>query len=212
MATVVDKLQDLDYNELATLQLIEKNKDLLELFYSESNVKFPMIYQLQKEDKLSEAIKEFTKMIFDSLIVTKQDFINKYRQIENSLNSDATNDAVVEAVMQAESVVEVETVPVVEDKPKAEKAEKPKKEKALPRRYGKQSILQDIAKQGGVATSQQRAGLKVADLKNIYVNLERRLINDMLTENAKLTVEDYRLITATIEIVETKLKEILKKK
>jgi len=213
MAVVLEKLTDLAYNELITLQVIEKNEDLLELFYSESEIKFPAIYQLQKEGKLDTYIKEFTKTIFDSLIVTKQGFIDKYRKIESLHDAvnDAANDAIVEAIIEKEAIIEAE--PVIENSNDAvSDVEKPKKERALPRRYGKQYILKDIAKQGGVATSQQRAGLKVADLKNIYVNLERRLINDMLTENKKLTVEEYRLITATVEIVETKLKEILKRR
>jgi len=51
----------------------------------------------------------------------------------------------------------------------------------------------------------------VNDLKNVYVNLNSRLINDMLTTNPKLTDEDYRDIRSAINIVKTKLKDILKK-
>lgn len=81
-----------------------------------------------------------------------------------------------------------------------------------PRRYGKSYILADIEKQNGIATSPQRAALKVGDLKNIYIKLEQRLINDMLTGERILTDEECRLISSAIEIIETKLKEILKRK
>jgi hypothetical protein len=189
-----------------------------------------MIYLLQKDGKLNEDVKKFTKMIFDDLIVTKKDFIDKYLHFKSLLSNDAANDAVndavndaandaiIDVIMEQEQTIE-EPIEAVkesksEKKPKTEKEPKAEKEsKAVkPRRYGRWSIEADIKNQGGKATSQQRAGLKVADLKNIYVKLEGRIINDMLTDDPKLSLEDYRLITSTIEIVETKLKEILKRK
>lgn len=200
MSKAIEKLSELEYNELVTLRLIETNSDLLELFYSESSVKFPMIYNLQKEGKMNQKVVEFTKMIFDSVIVTKTEFIDKYLHIEANIG----NEPIVPLV---EVVVpkQIQEVPVA-------KEVKPKKEGALPRRYGKENILKDIEKQGGTATSVQRAALSVNRLKNLYVQLDKRLIKDMLLDEAKLSVEDYRVISAAIEMLETKMKPILKKK
>lgn len=204
MSKVLNKLEDLVYNELVTLRLIENNSDLLELFYSESNIKFPMIYKLQQEGKLNQNITEFIQMIFNSLVVTKSEFIDKYRYIESTLGNEPIVDIVEPTIPETPSI----EVPIIV----VEKVEKPKKEKALPRRYGKENIMKDIEKQGGTATSVQRAALSVNRLKNIYVNLDKRLIKDMLLDERILTVEDYRVISATIEMLETKLKPILKKK
>lgn len=203
MSKILNKLEDLVYNELVTLRLIENNSDLLELFYSESNIKFPMIYKLQQEGKLNQNITEFIQMIFSSLVVTKSEFIDKYRYIESTLGNEPIID-VIEPTIAETPLIEV---PIV-----VEKVEKPKKEKALPRRYGKEKILEDVQKQGGTPTSVQRAALSVNRLKNIYVNLDKRLIKDMLLDERILSVEDYRVISATIEMLETKLKPILKKK
>ena len=100
----------------------------------------------------------------------------------------------------------------VEETPTLEQTKPPvKKEKTLPRRYGKINIVKDIEKQGGKVTNVQMTALAVNDLKNIYVNLNKRLINDMLTDNPKLTDEDYREIRSAINIVKAKLKNVLKK-
>ncbi len=86
------------------------------------------------------------------------------------------------------------------------------KEKALPRRYGKDKIQADIEKQGGNPTELQRAMLAVNDLKNIYVNLTARGIKDMLGNTKLLSDSDCRDIVAVVSTVEKKLKEILKRK
>ena len=71
--------------------------------------------------------------------------------------------------------------------------------------------MKDIEKQGGKATNAQLTALAVNDMKNMYVNLSARLINDMLTDSPKLTDEDYRDIRSAINIVKNKLKNILNK-
>jgi hypothetical protein len=97
-------------------------------------------------------------------------------------------------------------VKVVKTKVESDKVE-------LPRRYGKEKIVQDIKDQGGVATSVQRAMLKVNDLKNIYVNLSNRGIKAMIGgDETILSDTDCRTITSAITILERKLDEILKTK
>jgi hypothetical protein len=79
----------------------------------------------------------------------------------------------------------------------------------VPRRYGKSKIIADITEQGGKPNDTQRMMLKVNDLKNIVARLQRMgkakiLGKDMLTD------EQCREIIGTIEIVENKLKRIIK--
>jgi hypothetical protein len=206
MITKVEKILELEYDESVALVVIENNQDLKEIFQDDVKISFNMLYTLSKENKLNEETKEIIKNIFDKIILTSKPLINKYLLFGEKENKFFGK---VETPVQ-----ETEHVEEVIEKPKEEvntATKKPKKEKALPRRYGKASILKDIEKQGGKANNSQLTALAVNDLKNVYVNLNSRLINDMLTTNPKLTDEDYRDIRSAINIVKTKLKDILKK-
>jgi hypothetical protein len=206
MITKVEKVLELEYDESVALAVIEDNQDLKEIFQDDVKISFNMLYTLSKEDKLNEETKEIIRKIFDKIILTSKPLINKYLLFGEKENKFFGK---VETPVQ-----ETEYVEEVEEQPKEEvktATKKPKKEKALPRRYGKANIVKDIEKQGGKATNSQLTALAVNDLKNVYVNLNARLINDMLTTTPKLTDEDYRDIRSAINIVKTKLKEILKK-
>ena len=76
----------------------------------------------------------------------------------------------------------------------------------------KTQIVVALEKQGGKATNAQLTALAINDLKNTYVNLNARIINDMLTDKPILTDEDYRDIRATITLLNNRLKHVLKKK
>ena len=200
MATKIDKLKDLDYDEIVALAVIEKDEDLNEIFTDEVKMSYNMLRTLSKEGKLSKDTQDFIRQLFDMVILTKSSLINKYLLL---------------AEADGKTIGEILSTPVEE--PKVEVVEQPKpkkekKEKAVPRRYGKANILKDVASQGGKPTNAQLTALAVNDLKNIYVNLNARLVNDLLTDKPKLTDEDYRDIRATITIVKNKLKDILKKK
>jgi len=201
---IIDKLKDLDYNEVIALAVIDKDSDLKEIFTDEVKTSFNLVISLSKEDKLNEDTKSFIRKLFDKVILSKPILIDWYLRLMNESTQTDETPEVVESV----SVVEPEPSKIPSPSPVA----KPKKEKALPRRYGKDSILKDIEKQGGKATNAQLTALAVNDLKNMYVNLNSRLVNDMLTENKKLTDEECREIRATIKILENKLRPILKKK
>ena len=192
MKTEVDKIMDLEYDELITLAVIESNEDLKEIFYDDVKISYNMLLTLSKENKLNKETKEFIRKIFDKLILINKQLINKY---------------VLLAEGESKNVMKQEETPPVIQEPK----EPEKKEKTLPRRYGKMNIVKDIQNQGGKATNAQLAALEVNDLKNIYVNLNNRLINDLLTDNPRLTDEDYRDIRSAIKIVKAKMKNILKK-
>ena len=88
-------------------------------------------------------------------------------------------------------------------------AEPSVEETPVPRRYGKSKIIEDISKQGGKPNDTQRMMLKVNDLKNIVARLQR-MGKATILGNDKLTDEQCREIIGTIEIVENKLKRIIK--
>ncbi len=202
MATIIDKITDLEYSELITLCVIEKDSDLLSIFNDMVSVTFPLVKTMSIEDQLSEDTKKTIYSLFNSIILTKTNLINKYVLIaeENGLN-----------VIKKGSATSISvTNPTIEEPVKKGRKKKSEEEK-IPRRYGKVAILADIDKQGGKPTNVQLAALEVNDLKNIYVNLTTRLINDMLSKNPVLSDEDYRDIRATIKIVKNKMKPILEK-
>lgn len=193
MVTNVDKLMDLEYDELITLAVIESDEDLKEIFYDDVKLSYNMLLTLSKEGKLNGETKELIRKIFDKLILINKRLINKY-------------------VLLAENESKNIISSVKETLTREETKSPSKKEKTLPRRYGKVNIVKDIEKQGGKATNVQMTALAVNDLKNIYINLNKRLINDMLTDKSILSDEDYREIRSAINIVKAKLKNILKKK
>ena len=212
MTTKVQKLKDLNYDEVSALSVIEKDEDLNEIFTDEVKMSFNLLRTLSEEGKLSQDTQDFIRQLFDKVILTKTTLINKYVlfaeangktiQVINSIEPEVEEE---EIKKEEEPEVEEEVIEV-----KVAKVSKPKTEKTLPRRYGKANILKDIEAQKGKATNAQLTALAVNDLKNIYVNLNARLVNDLLTDTPKLTVEDYRDIRATITNAKNRLKGILK--
>ena len=213
MAKTIEKLAELEYNELVTLGMMEQYDDLREIFTDEIKVPFTMLYSLQKEGKLNDQTKELLVELFENLILTSKDLINKYQRLMQSPPTPQTEPIAVAEVI--EEVVEViEEVAVVEEPIKVVVKDKvsEKKESVIPRRYGKEKITKDIEAQGGVATPVQRAMLKVNDLKNIYVNLSTRGIKDMIANTDSLSDEDCRKIVSAITTFERQMAEIVKTK
>lgn len=224
----VEKIADLEYDELVTIGVIEQNEDLKEIFTDEIKLPFNILYRLQKEGALNERTKELLVEIFEKVILTRKDFIDKYQRLKmipepepvdpvtvvTSVIEEAKNKEVktVEQVdvIPIENVIHVtEAYKVKHDKPvKVVKA----KEVEIPRRYGKEKIQKDIEAQGGKATPVQRAMLKVNDLKNIYVNLSTRGIKDMVAGAESLSDEDCRKIVSAITTFERQMAEIVKTK
>lgn len=218
MGTIVGKLKELEYNELITLAVIENYEDLSDIFKSEIKMPFSILYKLQKEGKLNDATKEILVDIFEKVILTKNDFIDKYQQFLNGFDTETPRLTPHEAVVEAiKNIVEIE-VPIVEMvietpiKDIIEDKVSEKKESLVPRRYGKEKITKDIEAQGGKSTPVQRAMLKVNDLKNIYVNLSTRGIKDMIANTDSLSDEDCRKIVSAITTFERQMAEIVKTK
>ena len=217
MATTVEKIRDLDYDELITLGLIEQDDDLREIFNDEINMPFSILYRLQKEGRLNDETKELISTIFQMIILTKKELIDRYLRLASddgkviNVSMSITPVEVIEAITheveeEIEEVVELSIKDIIKDKVSV------KKESDIPRRYGKEKITADIKAQGGNAKPVQRAMLKVNDLKNIYVNLSARGIKDMVGGTNLLSDEDCRKIVSVITIAERQLSEILKKK
>lgn len=212
MANVIEKVANLEFNPLFTLGVIEKDADLTEILFSEIKLPFSVLYKLERENMLSDSLKELLFEIFEGIILTKSSFVDKYLKLANE-SGVQIKEVVALELPKVEEVIE-EPISVVSEvvEPIKVTVTKLKKEKTLPRRYGKESITKDIQEQGGIATPVQRAMLKVNDLKNIYVNLSARGIKDMLGGTELLSDEDCRKIVSVITIAERQLADILKKK
>lgn len=89
---------------------------------------------------------------------------------------------------------------------------KVKKERVLPKWYGKERLVKEIAEQGGEANPTQRAMLELNELKNIYSKLLTKGIKDLETGSQILSEEDCRTIESTILILKRRLNKVLNKK
>lgn len=232
MATVVDKIQELEYNELVTLGVIQQNDDLLDVFKSEVKMPINLLYKLQKDGNLNAETKTVLRDFFDKLILTKQSFINQYLTLAG-IEPSEVKQAVADEILK----VREDVIPIAEPEPigldlvtdgykvehkTMEKAVakanekthiiKVVKDREIPRRYGKQEIEKAIVAQGFKATPKQRAGLKLNNLKNLNQVLVNKFIKDTFTENQVLADEDYIKIEASITMFERSLDAILKKK
>lgn len=217
MAIEVAKLKEMDYNTTITLGVIEQDADLKAIFTDDIKLPFNILYKLSEEGALNDRTKELLAIIFEKLILTKKELIDKYMQfadtkgVEIHCTKELEIEVEQEVEIDEEEGVVIPEEPVVET-PKKKAIKKEKTGKELPRRYGKEKITEDIKRQGGNATPIQRAMLKVNDLKNIYVNLSARGIKDMLGDAGLLSDEDCRKIVSVITIAERQLEDILKRK
>lgn len=193
MATEIQKLYELEYNEVVAISVIESDEDLRLIFSDEVKLPFNMVRTLSLENKLNEETKSLIKQLFDKIILTKEPLCEKYKRLSNQNGVQVT-----QVEEPKEAIVEV-------------KKDTPKKTKLLPRRYGKAQINKDIQNQSGKATNAQLTALAVNDLKNLYVNLSNRMVHDMLSGAPILTDVEYREIRSTITILKNKMRPILKK-
>jgi hypothetical protein len=216
MATEVVKLKDLEYNTTITLGVVEQDADLKAIFTDEIRLPFNILYKLSEEGRLNDRTKEILESIFDKLILTKKDLIDKYLRFADTkgIELNYTRELEIE-VEEDEEIDEEEGIfeeeePVVEV-PKKKAVKKEKTGKELPRRYGRAKILEDIERQGGVMNLHQRTGLNLNELKNIYVNLNSRLVKMLVAGEEIFTDEDCRIINSAITTLNNKLKKLIKK-
>ena len=209
----LNKITDVPYNETLTIALIEKDELLRTTFGSELKLPFSLLITLSKEGKLeNEDTKSFLRCIFEDVILTQSELIRKYRELANANNIDLAEVKSIPETPTPPTVTEEVTEKTAEIVAEIPKKEKPKKESAIPRRYGKEKIMADITKQGGKPTPLQTAMLRVNDLKNLWVNLQARGVKDMVGGTNLLSDADCRDITSAITIMERRLETILKRK
>lgn len=178
----IDTNKQITFNAYKTLCVIEQDSMICDIFRDENKLEFSLLKTMALQGVMNPDTEAFLKDLFEKIILERRLTIEMYL-----------------AVIEPQIATPVVPSPV-------------KKEKALPRRYGKEKIQADIDEQGGKPTEAQLAGLRINDLKNIYVSLEARIIKTLLSEDKVLTEEDCRTIKATIDTVEKKLEVILKKK
>jgi hypothetical protein len=134
--------------------------------------------------------------------------------LPKDINTCKKNDY-INQVLEKKNIVEpdvvVEPKVVVESKPIKAPSEA-KKEKSIPRRYGKDKILKDVKEQGTPATSLQRAMIDLNDIRNLYVKLSDRAIKDMFGGTENFTEEDCRKITAVIKTFKQQVESLISKK
>ena len=206
MGVTVEKITELEFNELVALNVIEKDDDLKSMFTEDVRLPFNMLYRMSKDGVLTEEIKEVIFDFFDKVISTKKMYVEKYLRV---LNSDFEN--LVPAKVETQEIPTVaEIAPVEKVVTKAKKTTSTTNK--LPKWYGKEKIVEDIKNQGGVATNPQLAALANNDLKNIYLTMNNKCINDMLTDTRKLTDEEYRTFKSAVRTIQNVLNPILKKK
>jgi hypothetical protein len=204
MGVTVEKIAELEFNELVALNVIEKDEDLCSMFTEDVRLPFSMLYRMSKDNVLNEDIKELIFDFFDKVISTKKSYVEKYLRV---LNSDVEN--LVPAEVVSQEIPTVAEIAIV-GKPATKKTTSTTKK--LPKWYGKEKIVQDIKNQGGVGTNPQLAALANNDLKNIYLTMNNKCINDMLTDTRKLTDEEYRTFKSAVRTIQNVLNPILKKK
>ena len=87
MGIKIEKLADLEYNELITLGVIEQDSILSSIFSEDINLSFNMIRTLSKENKLNEDTKLTIHEFFDKIILTNKNYIDKYKRLVGTENT-----------------------------------------------------------------------------------------------------------------------------
>lgn len=203
MGTVtVEKIADLEYNELVALNIIEKDKDLFDMFSEDVKLPFAMLYRMSKEGLLSDEIKLVIFTFFDRIILANKAYSEKYFKVLNS-DIDAMLPTEEKLPIVAE-VIEVAPVKKVVTKKTTGKVNE------LPKWHGKNKVLEDIKNQDSPATAPQLAVISINDIHNIYLKMTRITINDMFTDNRILTDEQYRKVKAANKTYANQIKSIFK--
>jgi hypothetical protein len=185
--------QTLEFDLLNTLALMNEEVSLSGLLKGKTDLTLPTLITTAKKGLISEDLNKYIEDIFNKIIINREQYLDRYRYL-------STKEVVAEA------------------KPKPNKQPKEdEKEFKLPRRYGKDDIVDDIKDQGGKPTELQTAMLCLNDIKNLTIRLQNRGISDIFTDKGviigdkKLSSKDCRNIISTTETILKKLKPIVGK-
>ena len=200
MSYKIEKIKDLEYNELITINVIEGDKDLLELFSDSVSISINLVKVFSTKGELTDKIIKVIKSIFNDIILSDETYIARYIYLAKE-----SNITIKDNTIKTEPEVEKPEVKVVEPKP----IEAVKKVK-IPRRYGINLIKADIANNGGKPTPLQSAMLSLHELTNISVNLNTKSIKDRFTDSKYISDEDAKMIVTMVAIIKQKTKHILK--
>jgi hypothetical protein len=180
-----------------TLYLIKTEQELLDVYDMGVKISIQTTITNAKNNLIGDETLIYLKDIFTHIILNNVKFLDKY----NRVNSSKTLTAVT-----------TNTIPPT---PPIELSEK---EYPIPRRYGKEKIVDDVKKDNRKLTVIERALISCNNIKNIHVNLERRLIHDLFVDREDidgdkvLTDGECRDIIAIAELMTNKLKALLDKK
>ena len=202
MSFTFEKVAELKYDELISLYVIETDDMLKEIFEEKVKTPFNLLYLFIKDgdNRVSEETKVVIFEMFDKLISTRVSLSERYQHL---LDTGYVSKKLQEKYPTTET--QIIEQPIIVETPK------PKKEKDLPRRYGKEKILKDIKEQGSPATPLQRAMIDLNDVRNLYAKLSDRSIKDLLGGGDNFTEEDCRKISSMIKTFKQQAEKIINK-
>lgn len=175
--------QEVEFNITKALIIIEKDKDLNEMFKSKFSTDFKMAHAfINSGEGLKPKAEKYIKDIFEKVILESTRLKNAYLKLEDA------------PVVEAEAPVEAE--------------EKPNKKK----RWGLRAIAEDIASNfGGKPKQIHRTANKVQNLKKIFTRLEMRTFNERFTKKT-LTDSQLKELGGAIDMFDKKVQDILNPK
>lgn len=179
---------ELIFDPIKTLFVIEKDTILTEIFLSGfTKLSIDDLKKLAVSNNLTLDTIERLTDIFNNIIIKNKTPKELYIKAPSSHES-APN---IEVISEKKTIV--------------------KKNRKLPKHYGKKRILEDMQNNNGV-TELDRAMLALNTLRNLYTKLKNRGIKDKTNNTKLLSDTDCRDIIATVRIVENKVNNILKRK
>jgi hypothetical protein len=200
MSFAFEKVAELKYDELISLYIIETDDILKEIFEEKVKTPFNLLYTFIKDggELVSSETKEVIFEMFDKLISTRVSLSERYKNLQQT-------GYVSKKIGVEQPITETIVKPTIE----VVEPTKAKKERELPRRYGKDKILKDIKEQNKPATPLQRAMIDLNDVRNLYVKMCDRGIKDMLGGGENFTEEDCRKISAMIKTFKQQAEKIM---
>jgi hypothetical protein len=192
METIVNDSNMIEYDIFKTLYLIKTDEDLYSVYSTFTSKSINELISDIKNDSLDDKLNNTIYDIFESIILVEEKYIEIYEKITHDFGI---------VIKKPEQTINVDV-----------------SKSKLPRRYGKDKVLNDIKKDNRKATQAEKTMIALNNIKNLYCILERKLINDIFVERNEfdgskiLEDEEYRDIIALQELMSNKLKNIIKKK
>lgn len=195
---VIEKLAELDYNELIAFKVISKNDYLRDTFFDEVEIPLSDVEKQIIDNSLSDELKSLIFDVFDTIILSSNEYISSYRKISSTIvTTIEVKKETIEDIVETVTVVTEDIIPEVSNK--------------IPRRYGKSRIIEDIEKQGGKINNSQLTALDLNKHKNLFVRLEKRVNKNLLSDDKEISDEDLRSIRSAIRMFDNIINKIIKK-